>query len=79
MRIDRQDIQRLLALVAATRDDEIDCDACLADMAEFAEAALLGAELSVALQRVDDHLATCPECAEEYALLREAMRCAAIE
>jgi predicted anti-sigma-YlaC factor YlaD len=76
MRLDREEIVRLLALVAVTREDEVDCDACLADLAEFAESELLGADLPVALGRVEEHLAGCGECAEEYAVLREVMRSA---
>lgn len=69
MALDRNQLRRLLELVAQTRDDEIDCDACLAGMAEFAEAELVGAEVPAALKRIAAHLAVCEECAEEYAVL----------
>ena len=52
---------------------------CLAGMAEFAESQLVGTELDEALQRVDDHIRLCPECAEEYEILREALRANAPE
>ncbi len=74
MALDRLQLRRLLAFVGSTRDDEIACDECLADMAEFAEAELVGAEIPVALRRVEEHLSACPECADEYAVLMEALR-----
>ena len=74
MALDRMQLRRLLAFVGSTRDDEIACDDCLADMAEFAEAELVGAEIPVALRRVEEHLSACPECADEYAALMQALR-----
>lgn len=74
MALDRLQLRRLLAFVGSTREDEIACDECLADMAEFAEAELVGAEIPVALRRVEEHLAACPECADEYGVLMEALR-----
>lgn len=74
MVLDQPQLRRLLAFVGSTCDDEIACDDCLADMAEFAEAELVGAEIPVALRRVEEHLSACPECADEYAVLLEALR-----
>jgi len=74
MPLDRQQLQRLLGFIANTHDDEIDCDECLAEMAEFAERELAGLVISEALRRTEAHLASCPECAEEYALLLAALR-----
>ena len=74
MSFDRDQIHTLLGAVADAREDEIDCDACLAGMAEFAETKLVGAELGEALRRVDEHIRLCPECAEEYEVLRNALR-----
>lgn len=74
MSLDRRQLERLLAFVANTRDDEITCDECLAGMAEFAERRLAGIGIQEALRRTELHLASCPECAEEYALLLAALR-----
>lgn len=74
MPLDRQQVHTLLTSVANTREDEIDCDACLAGMAEFAEAQLVGAGLDEALARVDAHIRFCPECAEEYEVLRDVLQ-----
>ena len=74
MPLDRTQLERLLAAVAGTREDEIPCDECLAGMAEFAERRLAGLEIGEALRRVELHLAGCPECAEEYELLLAVLR-----
>jgi len=69
MRLDRHQIKSLLTSVANTREAEITCGDCLAGMAEFAEKQLVGAEISSALERIEAHIALCPECAEEYEVL----------
>jgi hypothetical protein len=74
MALDRRQLERLLTLVADTRDDEIACDECLAGMAEFAEQRLAGVEIREALRRIELHLASCPECTEEYELLLAVLR-----
>jgi len=73
MSLDENQIHALLSQVADTRSEEIGCDECLGGMAEFAEAELVGREVPDALRRIHAHLAFCPECAEEYALLRELL------
>lgn len=74
MPLDIQQIKTLLSSVADTREDEIDCGECLADMAEFAETQLVGANVPTALKRIEAHLLICPECAEEFELLLDVVR-----
>jgi hypothetical protein len=69
MPLSKDQLSRLLVIVADTQDDEIACDDCLAGMAEFADARLLGKTISTALKRVEAHIEFCPECKEEYELL----------
>jgi predicted anti-sigma-YlaC factor YlaD len=73
MALDREQVRKLIATVADTREDEIDCDTCLASMAEFAELELVGAEIPEALHRIRAHLEYCSECAEEYRVLLDAV------
>ena len=79
MGLNRRQLQQLVDFVATTRDDEISCDECLTGMAEFAEAELVGAEVAVALKRIEVHLESCPECADEYAVLIGALRAGPVE
>jgi predicted anti-sigma-YlaC factor YlaD len=74
MPLDKQQIEALLSAVSRTREEELTCGECLADMAEFAELQLVGAEIPQALHRIHEHLAMCPECAEEYEVLLDVMR-----
>jgi len=69
MPLSKDQLSRLLVIVADTRDDEIACDDCLAGMAEFADARLLGSPISAALKRIEAHIEFCPECKQEYELL----------
>jgi len=69
----------LLERVLGTRDQEMTCDACVADLAEFVEVQLTGRPLSDALQAVHAHLARCHDCADDYQVLRQALAALAEE
>jgi hypothetical protein len=69
----------LIAMVLGTRDQEMTCDACVADLAEFVEVQLTGKPLSDALQAVQEHLDRCHDCADEYHVLRQALTALAEE
>jgi alkylhydroperoxidase family enzyme len=60
---------RLAELAASVVPDEIDCDRCLASMAEFLESA---GKTTDELARVHAHLTNCHCCREEYQALRAA-------
>ena len=69
----------LLEMVLGTRDQEMTCDACLAEIAEFVEVQLTGRPLSDALQAVHAHLERCHDCADEFQVLRQALEALAEE
>ena len=77
MRLEKHQLEALLTSVANTCEDEITCGDCLAGMAEFAETQLVGSEISTALERIEAHIASCPECAEEYGVLLDVVSAAA--
>ena len=74
MTLSEHEVDGLLRLVGLTKDDEIDCDQCLSQVAEFAEHALAGRSMPEGLRAVEHHLAICAECREEYEALKEALR-----
>lgn len=74
MSLSKEEIDGLMRLVALTKDDEIDCERCLALVAEFAEEELAGRSIPVALGAVEQHLSVCPECREEYEALLRALK-----
>ena len=73
MSLSPETIQKLIELVATTQNDQLDCDGCLAHIAEFAEAHLAGRSLSAALESVRIHLQSCGCCQDEYEALLAAL------
>ena len=74
MALSKEEITELLRLVGLTRDEEIDCERCLALVAEFAERELAGRSVPAGLEAVAHHLSICAECREEYEALLEALK-----
>ena len=62
-----------MRLVGLTKDAEINCEQCLAAVAEFAEQQLAGKSISEGLQAVLHHLSICDECREEYEALAKTL------
>jgi hypothetical protein len=73
MPLTNQEIDGLMQLVSLTKDDEIDCEQCLAAVAEFAEQQLAGRSISAGLEAVAHHLSICGECREEYEALLKTL------
>ena len=76
MSLSKDEIDGLLRLIGLTRDDEIDCERCLALVAEFAERELAGQSIPAGLEAVAHHLSVCVECREEYEALLRALKAA---
>jgi hypothetical protein len=74
MSVSKEEIAELLRLIGLTREDEIDCERCLALVAEFAERELAGRSVPDGLEAVAHHLSICAECCEEYQALLEALK-----
>lgn len=70
MPLSKPEIVELIRLVGLTRDSEINCEQCLALVAEFAEQHLAHKSCADALKSVEHHLSICVECREEYEALR---------
>ena len=69
----------LIEMVMGTHDQEMTCDECVADIAEFVEMQLTGKPLGDVLQAVQEHLDRCHDCADEYHVLRQALAALAEE
>lgn len=72
MKLTREEIQSLLRLIADTKSEEVDCDDMMLALARFGQR-LVGThtgndELDGLIQH---HLKICPECHEEFEMLRE--------
>lgn len=73
MSLSKLEIAQLVKLIGQTEDYELNCEQCLALVAEFAESQLSGKSVPAGLQAVEQHLAICSECREEYEALRQTL------
>jgi len=69
MSLSLPELQKMLDVVRATQSVEIDCDACLMQVGEFAELHLVGKPIPEEIKAIEQHLSICDECREEYELL----------
>ena len=74
MALSRQELDGLIKAVSLTRRDELSCDECLKELAEFAELFLEGKPVTEGLEAIEHHLAICSECEEEYQALLTALK-----
>jgi len=74
MPLTKVELENLLRLIGLTNEVEINCDQCLALVAEFAERQLAGKSVCESLKAVENHLAICTECREEYEALQKALK-----
>jgi hypothetical protein len=70
----RDDIVKLVRVVAETHETEIGCDECFEQLDSFAEAELFGVEARSVMPLVRDHLDKCADCHSKFEALRTAVR-----
>jgi hypothetical protein len=70
----RDDIVKLVRVVAETHETEIGCDECFERLDIFAETELSGVDASAAMPLVGDHLDKCADCRSKFEALLRALR-----
>jgi hypothetical protein len=70
----RDDVIKLVRVVAETREIEIGCDECFERLDSFAETELSRVDASVAMPLVRDHLDKCADCRSKFEALLRALR-----
>jgi hypothetical protein len=70
----RDDVVKLVRVVAETRELEIGCDECFERLDIFAETELSGVGAIAAMPLVRDHLDKCAECRSKFEALLTALR-----
>ena len=70
----RDDIVKLVRVVAETHETEIGCDECFERLDIFAETELSGVDASAAMPLVGDHLDKCADCRSTFEALLTALR-----
>lgn len=73
MSLSNEQIKRLVKMIASVGPDELDCDGCSKQLAEFAEHHLLGKTLQQSQQAVQQHLENCHCCETEFKSLLAAL------
>ena len=74
MNLEPETLKRMVRGVLSTRPDEVGCDECFEQLDHFVEMTLVGKNAAEALPLVQDHLARCGDCREEFEALLEALR-----
>jgi hypothetical protein len=74
MLLKRDDIVKLMRVVAETHETEIACDECFERLDIFAETELSGVDASAAMPLVGDHLDKCADCRSKFEALLTALR-----
>jgi hypothetical protein len=65
-----EQLHRLLRFILSAHEDEpIDCEACAAQFECLAEQVARGVDIRVLLPQVEEHLACCADCREEFQAL----------
>lgn len=67
-------LRALAGLVAETRPHELTCDEWVHRVAGYLDATLRGTPLPPEAELVEQHIALCPECREEFEVLLAALR-----
>ena len=70
----RDDVVKLVRVVAETREIEIGCDECFEQLDSLAEAELSGVEARSVMPLVGDHLDKCADCRKKFETLLRALR-----
>ena len=72
----RDEVLKLVRVVAETREVEDGCDECFERLDSFAKTELSGLEASAAMPLVGDHLDKCADCRSKFEALLRALRSA---
>lgn len=74
MKLDAKQFRELARFLIHTRPDEISCDEWVARVAGYAESVLAGSPEAPEFACVAAHIKLCPECAEEFKAILDALR-----
>lgn len=77
MALSEQQVANLLVMVTNVESDELDCEGCFSQVAEFADQHLSSSGVSEAMRAVQVHMEQCACCKDEFNALLKGL--AAIE
>lgn len=70
-------LQKMMAMLSATREKELTCDEVFALLDQFTELAAQGEDVAQLMPLVQHHLDMCEDCREEYRVLEKIVLSAA--
>ena len=73
-RLTREQVGGIVKMLGLTTEREFDCGECLQHVSEFAECQLVNKPVGEVIAKVEQHLALCPECREEYEALMKILK-----
>ncbi len=73
-RLTREQVGSIVQMLGLTTDREFNCGECLQHVSEFAEGQLANQPVGEVIASVEQHLALCPECREEYEALMKILK-----
>lgn len=73
MPLSRKETNDLIRMISLTEDTEINCEQCLAVVAEFTERHVAGESTLEGLRAITQHLSICEECRDEYESLKRVL------
>jgi uncharacterized protein with PIN domain len=73
-RLTREQVGSIVKMLGLTTDREFNCGECLQHVSEFAESQLAHQPVGEVIAGVEQHLALCPECREEYEALMKILK-----
>jgi hypothetical protein len=73
-RVNLSQLERLLGLVARTKDEELSCSACFELLPQYVDLEIAGEAQESRLRLFRQHLDQCPVCRDEYVTLSELAR-----
>ncbi len=73
MTLGNKECRELARALLATNPEELDCDEWLDRVGLYLDLVEAGRPVPESLRPVEEHLRLCPDCAEEYAAMCEAL------
>ena len=74
MKLTKEVIRKMMRSIHMTHQNELNCGECFNEVDRFAEIELAGKNPVEAMPLVQQHLARCGDCREEYEALLSALR-----
>jgi uncharacterized protein with PIN domain len=73
-RLTGEQVGGIVRMLGLTRDHEFNCSECLQHVSEFAECQIANQPVGEVIASVEQHLALCPECREEFEALMKILK-----